>query len=390
MPAPQTIIIFGASARAAAFSTLRAGLQPWCADLFADADLQARCPALRIASHKYPNGFEEISAQAPPGPWMYTGGLENQPDLVKRISTRRRLWGNDAKALHVARSPIALAKIFRSNGISFPAVHECSKDVPRQGRWLVKSRSGSGGAGIQFWNSIGVRIRLTKQIYFQEFIDGLPFSAVYVGLEHGAKLLGMTRQLVGEAWLHAAPFHYCGSIGPLQFERPIQDVVENIGNVLTRECFLRGLFGVDFILSKGVPWPVEVNPRYPASAEILEYGLGIKTMAFHRAAFDSDAPEPDPVANAPGSDPPATVVGKGILFANRSIEFPKEGLWRSSLTWPKWTPDIPDFADIPQAGQIMKAGRPMLTFFCQSATLEGCLDSMKRVAWDLDQCLSKA
>jgi len=32
------VLIVGASARAAAFSALRAGLRPWCADLFADLD----------------------------------------------------------------------------------------------------------------------------------------------------------------------------------------------------------------------------------------------------------------------------------------------------------------------------------------------------------------
>src|SRR5207244_766786 len=285
----QTIIIFGGSVRAAAFSALRAGLQPWCADLFADADLRACCPALRIPSHKYPSSFQEISGKAPPGPWMYTGGLENYPDLVERISASRPLWGNGTKALHVARSPVALAKIFRSNEIPFPAVHECLKDVPRQGRWLAKPWRGSGGTGIQLLNSVGAKIKSIRQIYFQEFIEGLPFSAVYVGLERGPKLLGITRQLVGEAWLHAAPFHYCGSIGPMQLEPPIRSRVEKIGNAMTRDGSLRGLFGVDFVLSKGTPWPVEVNPRYPASTEILEYGLGIKTMAFQRAAFDSGA-----------------------------------------------------------------------------------------------------
>ena len=386
----QTIIIFGGSVRAAAFSALRAGLQPWCADLFADSDLRARCPAIRAPSHKYPNGFEAISDTAPPGPWMYTGGFENRPSLIERISTRRPLWGNGTKALHVARSPVALAKIFRSNEIPFPAVHECLKDVPRQGRWLAKPWRGSGGTGIQLLNSVGAKIKSIRHIYFQEFIEGLPFSAVYVGLEQGAKLLGMTRQLVGEAWLHAAPFHYCGSIGPMQLELPIHKRVEKIGNVLTRDCSLRGLFGVDFVLSKGTAWPVEVNPRYPASAEILEYVLGIKTMAFHRAAFDSGAPEPTSVASAPGSDSPALIVGKAILYANRSLQFPKEGPWRPLLTRPQWMWNLPDFADIPQPSQIIDVGRPILTFFCQSATLEGCRDNLKRVARGLDHYLSEA
>src|SRR5437667_188035 len=70
---PPTLLIVGASARAAAFSALRAGLRPWCADLFADVDLQRACPALRIAGRGYPHGLERMLGLAPPGPWLYTG-----------------------------------------------------------------------------------------------------------------------------------------------------------------------------------------------------------------------------------------------------------------------------------------------------------------------------
>ena len=40
MSAGESVVIFGASVRAAAFSALRAGLRPWCADLFADFALK--------------------------------------------------------------------------------------------------------------------------------------------------------------------------------------------------------------------------------------------------------------------------------------------------------------------------------------------------------------
>src|SRR6516165_3678125 len=144
------IVIFGASARAAAFSALRAGLQPWCGDLFADADLQACCPVIRIPPSEYPRSFVTVLAKAPPGPWMYTGGLENHSALVKRISSNRPLWGSGPASLALARSPTTLASIFRSNGISFPAIHEFSPDPPQQGRWLIKPQKGAGGAGITF------------------------------------------------------------------------------------------------------------------------------------------------------------------------------------------------------------------------------------------------
>src|SRR5262249_24093191 len=86
------LLLIGASVRAAAFSPLRAGLKPWCIDLFADADLQAHVPARRIETG-YPHAFVELVERAPPGPWMFTGGLENWPTVVEHIARSRPLWG---------------------------------------------------------------------------------------------------------------------------------------------------------------------------------------------------------------------------------------------------------------------------------------------------------
>ena len=380
-------MIFGASVRAAAFSALRAGLQPWCADLFADTDLQARCPVNRILFAEYPKGFAAFSAKAPPGSWIYTGGLENHPKLVEEISASRPLWGNRLKPLVIARSPAALAMILQSNRISFPMIRESPSELAPQGRWLVKPRKGAGGTGIFFHNSTRANYS-NKRVYFQQFIEGFPCSAVYVGLKKATRLLGVTRQLVGEAWLNAAPFHYCGSIGPLPLEPTIQKEVDRIGNVLAQECLLRGLFGVDFILSEGKPWPVEVNPRYPASTEILEYVLGIKAMTFHRSAFESDGSEVSPVSNAPDSETARSFIGKAILFAKRSLKFPKNGPWTTSVG--RHSIDkMPAFADVPEPGRVIKPGAPILTFFGQSSTIDGCLGDLRKRARALDRYLWK-
>jgi predicted ATP-grasp superfamily ATP-dependent carboligase len=158
--------------------------------------------------------------------------------------------------------------------------------------------------------------------------------------------------------------------------------------VLAHEGSLRGLFGVDFILSNGIPWPVEVNARYPASTENLEYALGVKAMAFHRLAFDEDRPETLPVANAPGSEVARPFMGKAILFAKRFLEFPLEGPWTSPVIREP-IEKMPDFADIPEPGRIIKAGAPILTFFVQSTTMAGCLDDLKERAQALDHYLWK-
>ena len=47
------LVIIGASARAAAFSAHRAGMRPWCVDLFGDADLARRFPVRRVALADY-------------------------------------------------------------------------------------------------------------------------------------------------------------------------------------------------------------------------------------------------------------------------------------------------------------------------------------------------
>ena len=99
----DNLLIFGASARAAAFSALRAGLNPWCADLFADADLSTRCSVQRVSARDYPQAFHKLATSAPAGPWMYTGGLENHRDLVWQLARDRMLWGNNRRELEAVR-----------------------------------------------------------------------------------------------------------------------------------------------------------------------------------------------------------------------------------------------------------------------------------------------
>ena len=199
----DNLIIFGASARAAAMSALRAGYRPWCADLFADRDLQQLCHVERIEGSQYPRGFIEIAHRAPPGPWMYTGGLENHPSVVAEISKHRKLLGTAANKLKAIRSPFELMRcLHRAELASAPVCRESSK-LPCDRRWLIKPLGSTGGRGISFWSGGPLR----RGSFVQEFIEGDSVSAVFVAHEGTATFYGATRQLVGESWLHAAPFH---------------------------------------------------------------------------------------------------------------------------------------------------------------------------------------
>src|SRR5262249_139185 len=144
-------------------------------------------------------------------------------------------------------------------------------------------------------------------MYVQEFIRGEPISAIFVCLDNECVLVGTTQQLVGETWLKATGFHYCGSIGPLP-DSSVNQTWLRIGNVM-REVGLRGVVGVDAILSGDRLYVVEVNPRYTASVEVLELAEHVTVLDVHASAFSKRTQPLRPTVRQ------SRCVGKGIYFA---------------------------------------------------------------------------
>jgi len=417
----ESLLIVGASARAAAFSALRAGLRPWCVDLFADADLRSRCPVQTIASERYPHGLIEYFRKAPPGPWMYTGALENHPEVVERLSRERPLLGNPAEVLRRVRSPMEVARVLKAAGLPCPEARRSAVDLPANKRWLIKPLAGAGGVGIGFWNGANAN---RQRVYFHEFIEGTACSAVFhafcfpgqisdshsspsppasgreglgEGGEHAARepqpphprplspeaekrgekglvqLLGVTQQLIGEIWLNAKPFRWCGNIGPMLISLSLRKQLQILGEVLVQEFGLRGLFGVDFILHNDCPWPVEINPRYTGAVEVLEYACG-----------ESFLGEPSPVR---GRRLGLAMVGKAILFAEQDFRFPDEGPWTEVLRCPPAIDDLPAFADIPTQGSLIEIGQPVLTIFSRGNTVDHCREQLQMIVQEVQKFL---
>jgi predicted ATP-grasp superfamily ATP-dependent carboligase len=376
----QRLIVIGASARAAAFSALRAGMQPWCIDLFADADLRAVCEVTRIDLRSYPNGFRKILRRAPPGPWIYTGGLENYPRLVDRIAAERPLWGNRAEVLRAVRDPIRMMHTLRAAGLTCPESRLAPPEPGWVGNWLEKPLAGAGGAGLRQWRR-GDRPTRDKVTY-QQYVVGTSVAATYAAIRGKSALLGVFRQLVGEPWLNAGRFNYCGSVGPCP---PMSDdlwrQLQQIGEALVREFGLCGLFGVDIVLAQGeVAWPVEVNPRYTASMELLEHASDMRVLEFHRRAFEQSRSRSESHAR-PG------VVGKAILFAKESFTFPPDGTWAESLRNRAQVHGLSAFADIPEAGTRIEAGWPVLTFFARGGTEADVIEQLRRTAAEVEKAL---
>jgi uncharacterized protein len=387
---PLPLAIVGASVRSAAASAVRAGFRPLAADLFADADLRAIATTTRISP--YPEGLLDWLRSVEPAAWMYTGALENHPALVDQMAWIAPLWGNPEEVLTRARSPWELAGALASAGLLFPETRLSAEGLPNDGSWLTKSYRGASGSGVREWSrELGARSReqeydaprsqLRAPCCYQRRVAGTPSAAIFVAADGDARLLGVTRQLVGEAWLGAHGFQYAGSIGPAPVSDETLSAITRIGEVIAQQFELVGLFGVDMIVEANRVWTLEVNPRYTASVEIVERATGVHAVAAHGAACGSglgtghwgleqphtlnsksSAPSPESLA------PSALVHGKAILFAKRDVVIAKE-FADSTLTEALRLP-WPTLADISPAGAIIESGRPILTLFADGANCE--------------------
>ena len=324
------------------------------ADLFADADLTQIAHATRIDD--YPNGLGRVIGEAHGGNWMYTGALENYPDLIDRWAQIRPLLGNRGAALRAARDPQQVASVLPRHGLLVPATSLSPDTVPTDGSWLVKPLSSAGGMGIR--PRLGSPEADLPGCYYQQFISGEPYSGVYVGNGANSVLIGLTEQLVGRRWGGATDFRYCGSIGPAAVGHDIRRQFESIGQVLAAGFGLQGLFGVDAIVNADGVWVVEINPRYTASVEILEKSLGLRVIELHLAACEHGAlPEPGGTANE--------LWGKLIVFAGQRINWSPRCMEHCGEPTPFGTSSL---ADIPQPGTVIEPGWPVATILACGAT----------------------
>jgi uncharacterized protein len=355
------LAIVGASTRSAAASAVRAGFQPLAADLFGDLDLQRIATTTRI--RPYPDGFLDwIRTVEPPG-WMYTGALENYPELVDEMAWIAPLLGNPGDVLARVRSPWELADVLRGAGLLFPETRTSAEGLPHDGSWLAKTYNGASGSGVRVLSREEIR---AESPCFQKRVDGTPCAAVYVAAEGEAQLLGVTRQIIGEPWLRAHGFQYAGSIGPWPVSDATRSTLARLGNVLSEQFELAGLFGIDFMLDGEQVWTVEVNPRYTASVEIAERSTGVLAIAAHMAAcggVSSDTVQAEDSPNRDGSN----CHGKATLFATRDFEI-SQAFADYSIAESLRTP-WPVLGDISSAGTFVENGRPILTMFANGTSV---------------------
>jgi predicted ATP-grasp superfamily ATP-dependent carboligase len=360
-PSLPSVLLAGMSVRAMAESAAKAGYRVTAVDGFGDLDTIRASDRVLTPRRDLNRSYSverliTLSKLVTADSFAYGANLENHPAALGRLAAARTLLGNGPAELRLARNPIRLAEILRRYRL---AVANVRTTPPSNGEWLLKGRRSGGGRAIKTWRE---GMPVLRSCYLQERIRGIAASIVFSADGERIVPLAITRQLIGVRWLGAAAYWYSGNIlapamdshlprGEALFER-----AKVVAEVVAGSCGLKGVNDVDFIAQDGVPFAIEVNPRYSASLELVERAVGVSAFQLHVLGCRKKLPASLEIPRRF----PAT--GKAIVYARRAVIAGETRRWL----------DDPSIADIPWPGERIQPGHPICTVFASAPSAAEC------------------
>lgn len=364
-------LLVGLSTRAIAESAVKNCNNVMTLDYFGDQDQRARVKNLSLA-REYQLPFSAANLLKACNDLTfdtvaYTANLENHPDVVAALASRANLAGNGPETISRIRDWSVLREFCLQNSIPHPLtlLPGEEKQVTPGCKWLCKPVNGGGGSGIRPWDGRP----LNDSSVLQAWVEGVPASAAFLADGKKAVVIGLTRQLIGQPEFGENKYAWCGNILPLPFEADINlfilEEVENMLNALTRHFGLKGVGGMDFVISEGAdgrlrPFLLEINPRYTGSMELIEWAYGLNIYSLHLEACDGRLPE-----FTLSEHLNEKFYGKGIVFARQEI------IIKNSKDWPEL-----GRRDIPFPGDRINQGHPVCTVLASGDTYHDCLASL--------------
>ena len=394
----KRVLVAGVSTRAAADSAARAGFVVTAIDAFGDLDQHASVRALSLGRSFTARAAARAARSIECDAVVYLSTFENHPEAVSALAAEgRSLWGNAPEVLRRVRNPMLVAQALRGRDCAVPEVclapdahlesdpHVAPESYVVSGinrtatrprhevrlkpntAWLVKPLASGGGHRIQPWLSAA---GLPRGCYLQELVDGTPGSVVFVASGGRAVPIGVSRQLIGDRAFGAAGYRYCGNILAAAGDTGDTALVDRAGalaSVVAEEFGVVGVNGIDFVARDGVPYAIEVNPRWCASMELVERAYGLSVFGAHAAACANGAlPEFDLLRARRG----AAAVGKAVVFARRDVLVGDTREWLADAS----------VRDVPHPGERIPAGRAVCTVFAAGRKAASCHAALVRRA----------
>ena len=406
---PLHIFVIAASGRFIAESALKAGYAVSVIDLFRDADTDAVCRrsgkflrqsdggvqlsgqprAFRCSSLSSVADFFNGESVSEFGSdiglagsvIVLGGGAENHPDLFRSIRfPEAKIAGPAAASIERLLDFDAIVACCDEQNISIPQVITSRESSAGDSKgWLKKQVRSGGGLQVERWDGSSP-VDFQSGFYLQREVEGPTISGCYVAARSDGSI---NTRLIGVCGGHPRQsendFRYTGSFGPVSVKSQQLQKLQSIGEAIAASFGLCGVFGIDFIDSPQGLMLIDINPRIPASAEIVErvYRTRMENFSIVRAHLDAclrqELPE---ILN----------VSSQQYFAKRVVYNSKDASpVEISFSLSKRLFDHPNFTDVPAAGTVVHPGQPFLTVHaegCSEAELERALDE-QNAAFDL-------
>lgn len=366
----RSVLLCGASVRSLAESVIAAGLRPLCVDFFEDEDLTELLSGGRGRFVNRLHTFSDLPAVTHSVrssiPMLWAGGLENHTDILREIAERRPVIGASPDLIDRLRTPATLRGWLYDAGLDVPRLATAAT-ADADCQWLRKPIAGSGGIGIRTVSRSANGTLSNGELapsreYLQEYIDGVPLSALLCSDKGGIELFGTSLQLIGWPCLGASGFLFCGNVGPVDPGESVIQQVLTAAKVIVEQTGLLGVFGIDFMLCQGRAWFLEVNPRLSAS-HLLYERLGSRTspsvnlIRQHLTAFGwrSGASSSVPRRSVKPAASECTTGARMIIWAQSDFSVPDDPeppmITGSSLQV--------RFTDVPRPSSVIPQGSPV-------------------------------
>ncbi len=376
-----SIVLAGASVRAAARSARRAGFRVTGIDFFGDLDTLQSCDKhINLTGNSFSRSISESLAELPPGtPLFFVGGLGATEAgigtaIIPLDNLRVESLSRTAKS--ALKNPLTFADLAAQCDLSVPeslpaTVARQFERTAKAGRhamfrpWLVKWLSSSGGLGVAWHradsNFLNILAKSDDWI-LQRWTPGRSVGVSFFADSTGVHKLGAYRSLFTRH--DCMSFLYAGSVGPIAMSSSISDRLTRFAAEIATTYNLRGLFNIDVLLQcDECATILEINPRWTAASELVEIRLtqlgilspGDSLLRWHVLAHstrDYVLPASTIAADNPKS---ASACFKRVIYANRSGRFDIANLAKVANT------DSVAFADLPPPNRIHRAGEPLLT-----------------------------
>ena len=333
-------VLVGLSARMLVQSAVRGGWSPLAVDLFSDQDtlsMAHRCVAVEADGFGFKaasiiSAVNRILAENSGDAIIFSSGLDSRPDILQAISQRCTILGNSADCLRKLNQPATFFSLLKQLSIPYPETRYL-RPQKKQG-WLLKANRSEGGQGVVRYDSATV----SEKFYFQRELPGTAMSVLFLADGCRAQIVGFNTQWSNTRNQHH-PFLFSGVMNWVELILTQREQVSNYVSKLVEAIGLKGLNSLDFILSDGICYVLEINPRPSASMTLYEDYFPKGILAEHINACLGHLWH--------GHIELKTVNAYKIIYAPSEIYIPL------TMRWPSWS------ADKPADGKRIYSGHPI-------------------------------